>query len=164
MGMFDEISPSLSKRVIKSCPYCLNDYDVEEFWQTKDFSCILKIISLEDIDCNVFEMHRICPHCGKYISVSVNLHEGLYRYRTSGETKYSDELLFCDQSLFFEFRKQELSKSIKDVDVECLKSMSIGYNKLIDSVDLEYDDVYTILHNIIEDFYIIPKRNLEENT
>lgn len=164
MGMYDEISPSLSNRIIKLCPYCGKEYGIEEFWQTKDFDCILKTLTLKDIaeeGYEDFEMHHICPHCNTYISVLANLINGIFRFRSSKVNDYSKWSFFEDTDLSSEYKSLIQDNNIDENFKKCLKSISIGYNKLINNVDLEYDDVYTILHNISKDYYIIPKEKLE---
>lgn len=156
MGMYDEISTSLSSRIVKRCPYCCTIYDIEECWQTKDFESMLRVLSLSDIDHDVFEMHHICSNCNRYISVVADLRNSKYRYRSSGKDEYSDELLIDDPTLTTEF----LNLKLKDNDlIRCLKSKSIGYNSLIDMLDADYMDKYMILHELIKDFYVIPKEN-----
>lgn len=167
MGMYDEISPSLSSRIIKLCPYCGKEYDTEEFWQTKDFDCILKLITMEDIakhGYDSFEMHHICDKCNKYISIRADLTKGIFYIRNSKTNEQSSWSFFEDTELINEYSKIRFDKNIDENFIKCLKSMSIGYTKLIDSmdnVDLECGNIYTILHNISKDYYIIPKEKLE---
>lgn len=149
MGMYDEISPEISQRVIKTCPYCYSEFrdDYESYWQTKDFDNLLKVLSLEDVS-NQFEMHHICDKCNRYMSVIVDMDNGFYKYR-SREDDYSKWHLFNDTSLVNDYAKLHfIDKDLKS----CIESLSLGNN---------YSD-NLILQELFEKYYIIPKEKVEK--
>lgn len=159
MGMYDEISPLLTNCIIRTCPFCFNGYNNDNLWQTKDFDNILKVITLDDINCDCFEMHHICENCGRYISLMVDLSGGTFRFKGSYNDNYSDYVLFYDQSLRLEYKKlhPNMNKNFK----ECLESMDIGYHGLIQNMDIESDNLLSMIYDITRDFYCIPKEKLE---
>lgn len=159
MGMFDEMSKTVTDRIIKECPFCKKILvpDIEEatLWQTKSFKNLLYIIDLKDINKDVFEMHHICPNCNKYISVNIDMISGDINIFDSNYN-FSVCSKFIDMSLRDDWKNVQLSKfELKNNTTSFnlknwLESNNVGYNK--------------IEGNLSKDFYIIPKEVLEDFT
>lgn len=160
MGMYDEVSNVFARKVIEDCPFCKeNLYTGDECveWQTKCFENILAIIGLEDIDRDTFEMHTICPHCGKYFSVDVNLGNGTYKVSTRDYESKTETI--ADLELLDEYKDVKLKSIFTKGTKEWLKSLDIGYNICNGFEGTNYEP---ILEELASTYYIIPKENFED--
>lgn len=163
MGMYDEVSGTLAERIVRKCPNCKKDlYNCEEpaVWQTKCFSNILKTLDLEDIDCDTFEMHTICPHCGEYMSANVTLADGDYNIRTNAfDMKYEQ---FEDSSLITDYQNSKIDKITNKYTKNWL-----DYNCINFKYDKDYykkrppEVIMKLLDDLVENYYIIPKNIIE---
>lgn len=163
MGMYDEVSNSLAERIVRKCPSCKKDlYDCDEpaVWQTKSFDRILKTIDLTDIDCDTFEMHTICPHCGDYMSANVTLADGDYNIRTNAyDIDYRE---FEDSSLTTDYNKSKIDKVTNKYTKNWLEYNCVNYK-----YDKNYykkrppEEIMKLLDGLIEDYYIVPKYLLD---
>lgn len=161
MGMYDEISRGLAERIITECPCCHKDlygeYEYAE-WQTKDFERILKTISLEDLDNDIFEMHTICPNCNKYMSAEVNIMKGIIDIRTH---TFQETLPILDRTLIKDYKKSRLNRYSNKVGGVWLKDINVDYNDFVRSLDLD-SCLSDIVDSIFDNYYIIPKKSLED--
>lgn len=167
MGMYDEISKSLTDRIVKLCPYCggtilEDDAGWRSFWQTKSFDCILKTLDLKDIESNKFEMHICCSKCGKFISALVNLDKGIIIFK--GRNNEPDKWALAeDTDLKYEFKEIDRKRhNINNSSNNWLKSKSIGYDDIIEYI--YPNNMKDTAEELLENFYIIPKEYLEDFT
>ena len=158
--MYDEVSNTLAKRVIENCPFCkeyLYDEETCVEWQTKAFKNILAIIGIEDIKDEYFEMHTICPHCGRYFGVDVNTVTGTYKVTSRDYT--SDILDIADYSLVKDCKENKIKNISNKGTKDWLNSLDVGYDICEGIFD---EDIVDLLHELADNYYIIPKEDFED--
>ena len=163
MGMYDYISRPLAESIIKKCPMCSNTILNDDYseWQTKDFSCVLQPIDVDDLSDN-FEMHTICPHCHNYISLYVDMLNGTYNVYTNnsnskGKFEHSgivDQYNITKQTHFLNGLKNKIKDGFKTVSeddlFESLKKVNGAYF-------VKEEFLYEIASELNEKYYIFEK-------
>lgn len=155
--MYDEVSNVLAKRIIENCPHCgkfLYDSENPAEWQTKDFKNLLMVVGLEDIDCDTFEMHTICPHCNVYMSANVTLTDGDYNIRTQPTGIVYEQ--FVDRSLVKEHSRARLDRALNRNTKSWLEYNSAEFYFDEDS---DKEHLLYILRDIRDNYYVVPREN-----